>query len=59
VLARCGRRLKHLGSDEALAITEYGMLVAFVAIVLIAVVTIFSSQITSWFAARTATITTV
>jgi len=52
------RRLKQLGSDEGLAITEYGMLVAFAAIVLIAVVTIFASQITSWFAARTGQITT-
>ena len=57
MLARVVRRLKHLDSDEGLAITEYGMLVAFAAIVLIAVVTIFSSQITSWFAARTGQIT--
>ena len=57
VLARVVRRLKHLGSDEGLAITEYGMLVAFAAIVLIAAITIFSSQISSWFAARTGQIT--
>ena len=57
VLARCVRRLKQLGSDEGLAITEYGMLVAFAAIILIACVTVFSSQISSWFAARTGQVT--
>ena len=53
------RGLKRWRSDEALAITEYGMLVAFIAIVLIAVVTVFGSQISSWFSARTGNITTV
>lgn len=55
---RCTRRLKRLGGDEALAITEYGMLVALIAVILIAVVTIFGSQIASWFTARTTAVTT-
>jgi Flp pilus assembly pilin Flp len=53
-------RLRRLRDDsDALAITEYGMLVAFIALVLIAVVSIFGSQISSWFAARTGNITTM
>jgi Flp pilus assembly pilin Flp len=50
---------KFLTSDEGIAVTEYGLLVALVAIALIAVVTIFGSQISSWFAAKTGQITTV
>ena len=46
-------------SDEAIAVTEYGLLVALVAVLLIGVVSIFGSSIKSWFAARTASITTV
>jgi len=46
-------------SEEGIAVTEYGLLVALVAVLLIGVVTIFGSSIKSWFAARTATITTV
>ena len=46
-------------SEEAIAVTEYGLLVALVAVLLIGVVTIFGSSIKSWFAARTAAITTV
>jgi len=46
-------------SEEAIAVTEYGLLVALVAVLLISVVTIFGSSIKSWFAARTAAITTV
>ena len=45
--------------DEGIAVTEYGLLVALVAVLLIGVVTIFGSSIKSWFAARTSTITTV
>ena len=44
--------------DEAIAVTEYGLLVALVAILLIGVVSVFGSGITSWFAARTSQITT-
>ena len=50
---------KFFKSDDAIAVTEYGLLVALVAVLLIGVVTIFGSSIKSWFAARTATITTV
>ena len=50
---------KFIKSDEGIAVTEYGLLVALVAVLLIGVVTIFGSSIKSWFAARTATITTV
>jgi len=45
--------------DEGIAVTEYGLLVALVAVLLIGVVAIFGSSIKSWFAARTSTITTV
>ena len=43
--------------EEGIAVTEYGLLVALVAVLLIGVVTIFGSSIKSWFAARTASIT--
>ena len=45
--------------DEGIAVTEYGLLVALVAVLLIGVVAIFGSSIKSWFGARTSTITTV
>jgi pilus assembly protein Flp/PilA len=50
---------KFLKSDEGIAVTEYGLLVALIAIALIAVVTIFGQQISSWFARKTGQITTV
>jgi Flp pilus assembly pilin Flp len=50
---------RFLRSDEGIAVTEYGLLVALVAVLLIGVVVIFGSSISSWFAARTSTITTV
>ena len=50
---------KFLRADQAIAATEYGLLVALVAILLIGVVSVFGSGITSWFAARTTQITTV
>ena len=46
-------------NDEGIAVTEYGLLVALVAVLLIGVVTIFGSSIKSWFEARTSQITTV
>jgi len=46
-------------SEDAIAVTEYGLLVALIAVLLIGVVTIFGSSIRSWFAARTSSITTV
>jgi len=50
---------RFIKSDEGIAVTEYGLLVALVAVLLIGVVSIFGSSIKSWFAARTGTITTV
>ena len=44
-------------SDEGIAVTEYGLLVALIAVLLIAVVTLFGSSISSWFQAKTSTIT--
>ena len=46
-------------SDDGIAVTEYGLLVALVAVLLIGVVAIFGSSIRSWFEARTGSITTV
>jgi Flp pilus assembly pilin Flp len=46
-------------SEDAIAITEYGMLIALVALALLAVLGIFGSQISSWFARKTGNITTV
>jgi len=45
--------------DDAIAVTEYGLLVALIAILLIGVVSVFGSGIRSWFADRTSQITTV
>lgn len=46
-------------SDDGIAVTEYGLLVALIAVLLIGVVTLFGSSIKSWFAAKTSQITTV
>jgi pilus assembly protein Flp/PilA len=48
-----------LRSEDGIAVTEYGLLVALVAIALIAVVTVFGSNISTWFANKTSQITTV
>jgi Flp pilus assembly pilin Flp len=48
-----------LRKEDAIAVTEYGLLIALVAIALIGVVFIFGSQISSWFAAKTGQITSV
>lgn len=50
---------KFLKSEDAIAVTEYGLLVALIAIALIAVVTIFGSNIATWFSTKTGQITTV
>ena len=52
-------RMKGLRATDALAITEYGMLVALVALALIAVLSIFGGSVSSWFGAKTGQITTV
>ena len=48
---------RFLKSEEGIAVTEYGLLIALVAVLLIGVVTIFGSSIASWFAAKTNTLT--
>ena len=50
---------RFIADDEAIAVTEYGLLVALVAILMIGVVSVFGSSVKSWFAARTGSITTV
>lgn len=50
---------KFFSSEEGIAVTEYGLLIALVAIALIAVVTVFGTQISNWFATKTGQITTV
>ena len=49
------RRFAH--DESAIAVTEYGLLIALVAVLLIGVVTIFGSSIASWFANKTNKIT--
>jgi Flp pilus assembly pilin Flp len=51
--------VRFVRSDDGIAVTEYGLLVALVAVLLIGVVAIFGSSIKSWFEARTGSITTV
>ena len=48
---------KFVKSDEGIAVTEYGLLIALIAVLLIGVVTVFGSSISSWFAAKTNAIT--
>ena len=47
-----------LSADRGVAITEYGILVAFIALIVIAVMILFGGGISSWFATKTAAITT-
>jgi Flp pilus assembly pilin Flp len=50
--------LVQLWENEAgIAITEYGLLIALVAMLLIGVVSVFSSSIASWFSAKSNMIT--
>ena len=46
-------------AEEGIAVTEYGLLIALIAILLIGVVVMFSSQISSWFTAKTSQITSI
>ena len=59
VVRRVVARAKRLWLTDGIAITEYGMLIALVALALIAVLTVFGGGITNWFAAKTGQITTV
>lgn len=53
------RRLRTFwANDEALAITEYGILVAFVAFVFIAAILTFGTTMSTWFASKSNNITT-
>ena len=49
---------KFFRSEDGIAVTEYGLLIALVAIALIAVVTVFGSNIATWFTNKTQQITT-
>lgn len=52
--------LRKLAGDESgIAVTEYGLLIALIAILLISVVVIFGSSIASWFQAKTSAITSI
>lgn len=44
-------------NEEGIAITEYGLLIALIAILLIGVVSVFSSSIASWFSAKSNMVT--
>lgn len=48
-----------LTSDDGIAVTEYALLIALVAVVLVAVVLAFGTRLSSWFAKKTNSITTV
>ena len=50
---------KFLRDEQGIAVTEYGLLIALIAIALIAVVTVFGSNISDWFSKKTSQITTV
>jgi Flp pilus assembly pilin Flp len=52
-------RAKEIRATDGIAITEYGLLVALIALALIAVLAIFAPGISSWFATKTGQITTV
>jgi pilus assembly protein Flp/PilA len=49
---------KFFRNEDGIAVTEYGLLIALVAIALIAVVTVFGSNIATWFTNKTQQITT-
>jgi Flp pilus assembly pilin Flp len=52
--------VKHfLRSESGIAVTEYGLLISLVALLLIGIVMIFGSSISSWFANKTNQITSV
>jgi pilus assembly protein Flp/PilA len=48
---------RFLKDESGIAVTEYGLLIALIAVLLIGVVTLFGSSISSWFAAKTNSIT--
>ena len=50
-----GRFWRH---ESALAITEYGLLIAFIALIVVAVLVVMGGQLASWFGTKTTVITT-
>lgn len=50
--------MRFLKGERAIAITEYGLLIALIAIVVIGVIVIFGGGINSWFGSKTGAITT-
>lgn len=50
---------KFLKDDRAIAVTEYGLLIALIAVVLVAAVMLFGTQLSAWFTRKTGQITTV
>lgn len=48
-----------LKAEDAIAVTEYALLIALVAVALVAAVLAFGSRLSSWFTAKTTSITTV
>ena len=49
---------RFLKNDQAIAVTEYGLLIALVAVALIVAVFLFGNAIQSWFGSKTGQITT-
>lgn len=54
-----GRIRSFLRHEGALSITEYGMLTAFIALVIIAVVIVLGGGLATWFGSKTGQVTTV
>jgi Flp pilus assembly pilin Flp len=55
---RLAKAAMHFWNDqEGIAITEYGLLIALIAVLLIGVVSVFSSLISSWFSDKTTRVT--
>ena len=53
------RIAKFFKSDDAIAVTEYALLIALVAVVLVAAVLAFGNNLSSWFTAKTNSITSI
>jgi Flp pilus assembly pilin Flp len=50
---------KFLRSEDGIAVTEYGLLLALMALLLIGVLIVFGQDIAAWFKTKTSQITTV
>ena len=49
---------RFLRSESAIAVTEYGLLIALIAVTLVAMLLIFGGNIAAWFGSKTGQITT-